>query len=159
MSVIISDTSPLVCLHHLGLKDLLAELFGTVIIPSAVASELAESAAGPIEVGLIPWLVVQDPKDIAPVTSRHPRLDDGEAAAIALAVELGANLLLIDETTGRAAAASWGLKTTGTIGVLLRGKANGRVVELRPLLDRLINELNFFISKNIYEVALRAAGE
>ncbi len=49
-------------------------------------------------------------------------LDSGEAEAIALAVELKADYLLIDETKGRQIAASYGIKVTGIIGVLIKAK-------------------------------------
>lgn len=42
MSIVVSDTSPIRALHFLGQTALLQHLFGTVIVPPAVARELAQ---------------------------------------------------------------------------------------------------------------------
>jgi len=54
-------------------------------------------------------------------------LDPGEAEAIALALELSADLILLDERDGRSAAERAGLRVTGVLGVLLRAKNNGQI--------------------------------
>jgi len=50
-------------------------------------------------------------------------LDAGESATIALALELGASRILLDETDGRTVAKALGLRPIGVLGVLLRAKA------------------------------------
>jgi predicted nucleic acid-binding protein len=52
-----------------------------------------------------------------------------------------------------------GLSVTGTIGLLLRAKNAGICPKVKPLLDRLRRELNFFISENLYDATLRMAAE
>lgn len=85
-------------------------------------------------------------------------MDDGEAEAIALAEEIEADLLLIDETQAREWAAQMGLPLTGTIGVLIRAKAEGKLETLRPLLSRL-RHTSLWISDRLYKEVLRAVGE
>jgi predicted nucleic acid-binding protein len=60
------------------------------------------------------WLEVRSPTTV----SRYHGLGPGEAEAIALAAELDADLLLIDERDGTAEAKRLGLNVTGTLGVL-----------------------------------------
>lgn len=64
-------------------------------------------------------------------------LDRGEAEVIALAQELYADLVIIDERLARRHAKRLGLKVTGTLGVLLRAKTLGLVPAVRPLIEQL----------------------
>ena len=84
MRVVISDTSPVVALNHLGLVDLLHEFFGTVLVPPAVWQELRQR-------GIVPpgFITSQAPTDRAQVDELAIELDLGESEALALAVELG----------------------------------------------------------------------
>jgi hypothetical protein len=91
--------------------------------------------------------------------SLQTKLDAGEAEAIALASELGASLLLMDESDGRNEARSLGLTVTGTLGVLLRAKQTGVLAALKPVLDTLIQQHCFRLGRALYEQALRQAGE
>ncbi len=63
-------------------------------------------------------------------------LDDGEAQAIALALEHRADLLLLDERDGTAAARARGLTVTGTLGTLDRAASLG-MVDLPTMFFRL----------------------
>jgi uncharacterized protein len=67
--------------------------------------------------------------------------------------------VLIDESVGRAAARHHGLLPVGVLGVLLRARQQGLVGPLRPLLDRLESELNFFIAAPLRQEVLMRAGE
>ncbi len=64
-------------------------------------------------------------------------LDRGEAEVIALAQELSADLVIIDERLARRHARRLGLTLTGTLGVLLRAEQLGYVKSVAPLIDRL----------------------
>ena len=55
-------------------------------------------------------------------------------------------MVLIDEVAGRAAARQLGLAPMGVLGVLVRAKQRGFIGKVTPLMDRLQDELNFFIS-------------
>jgi predicted nucleic acid-binding protein len=65
----------------------------------------------------------------------------------------------MDETLGRASATRAGLTPIGTIGILVRAKQSGDIPSVREPLDRLMTELNFFVSARLREEALRLAGE
>jgi len=48
---------------------------------------------------------------------------------------------------------------TGTVGVLLRDKREGKLSALKPVLDQLIQQHSFRLSRNLYQALLRQAGE
>jgi hypothetical protein len=160
MSIVVSDTSPIRALHFLKQTALLQHLFGTVIVPPAVAIELAQprNPFEPVDLSIMAFVEVRAPHDQQRVAQYAAALDIGEAEAIALAVELGATLL-IDEIEGRAAAAAAGVPFVGVLGVLARAKRHGLIDEVRPLLDRLRSELRFRIAQKLYEQFLEAIGE
>ena len=105
------------------------------------------------------WLNVRTPGQQGLVAMLRGSLDEGEAEAIALSSELRASLLLMDETEGRAAARAMGLEVTGTLGVLLRGKREGKVPILKPILDQLMHQHGFRLSRRLYEQVLGEVGE
>lgn len=116
----VSDTSPLRYLVVIGLQDLLREVVGEIVIPHAVASELSHpSAPEPVRQWLAarpPWLSVA--VSSVPDVELSGHLDPGEAEAITLAAETGADFLLIDERLGRRIAAKRGIVVIGALGVL-----------------------------------------
>jgi len=161
MTVVISDTSPVRALAHLGQLTWLAQLFHEVILPPAVAAELENPPAQlqSEDVGAHEFLIVRSPTRPERVAELLSVLDAGEAEAITLAEELNANLILIDELTGRDMARQCGFRILGTLGILLLGKQQGLCAEVRPLLDRLRREINFFVSPTLRQTILRQAGE
>jgi predicted nucleic acid-binding protein len=86
-------------------------------------------------------------------------LDQGEAESIALALELNATLLLLDEKEGRHIAERLGLRVVGVVGVLLEAKAKGVIDRVRPHLDALRQTAGFFLSEPVYQSALVLANE
>lgn len=123
--IVIADSSPLITLVNIGYAGILETLFREVVIPPQIAAELAAASRTQAVRNFIadcpPWLRVQAPAVVEPIPSLH----EGERAAISLASELKADLLLIDETDGRAAALARHLRITGTIGILLRAAEQG----------------------------------
>ena len=161
MTVVVSDTSPIRALHHLDLLGLLGNLFGEVVAPPAVADELTSPASGlpPIPVEQLKPIRIVAPSNAARVAELRRTLDRGESEALSLALELRATAVLIDEEDGRAAARRLGLPVIGVIGILIRGKRNGLVPRIAPLLGRLRLGINFFISDELMREALHQAGE
>ncbi len=152
--IVVSDTSAISNLLSIGCFGLLGELFGQVVIPSAVASELLRWHD---EVPLS--LIIKEPKNPELPVKWRGQLDPGETAAISLSLELQADLLLIDERKGRLAANELGLRTTGLLGVLLESKRAGLVDRVGPLLDALISQAGFRVSIAVREEFLLLAGE
>jgi len=82
-------------------------------------------------------------------------LDAGEAESIALALEIGADLLLMDEHLGREVARHLGVRYTGLIGVLIEGKRKGLITSIKPYLDQLRDIAGFRLSEVLYAKVLR----
>ena len=161
MSIVVSDTSPIRALAHLGYLDLLQKLFGEVLVPPAVASELQQprSKFPPILLHDTAFVRIEAPRNRFSVEELRRTLGLGEAEALVLALEVHADAILIDESAGRAAARQRGLLPLGVLGILLRAKQKTLVGPLRPLLDRLQGELGFFISSSVRSEVLKSAGE
>ena len=150
---IVSNSSPLIALAPSQRLDLVPAVLQSILIPPAVVREIEPSIPA-----LPAWLSVKVPStQRSPLTSRG-RLGDGEREAIALAVEIGAGAVLIDERAGRRVAEEAGLKVIGTLGLLLEAKRAGHVTTIRGELDKLL-QTSFFLSPQLYDQLLRMAGE
>ncbi len=133
-----ADTTPLNYLVLIEAVTILPRLYGTVLIPPAVRTELNHPKT-PASVRT--WMA-QPPSWLQSVTLKLPidpillRLDIGEREAIALALEQRADLLLIDERDGASVARERGLAVSGTLAVLDLAAAR-QWVDLRLMLERL----------------------
>ena len=112
--IVVSDTSPITALLAVERMELLKQLFGEVVIPNAVETELRRTHPA-----LPAWLRVQPLQNSAKANLYARSVDRGEAEAIALAEELHADHLLIDERKGRRLAQQQGLPVVGLLGVVL----------------------------------------
>ncbi len=159
MLKVVSDTTPIISLLKLNRLDLLKQLYEQIYIPNAVYKEIEAGKTKPYykDLAKISWINILKINDKNSL-KYFLDLDLGEAEAIVLATELNADLIIIDEKLGRFHAKLASLKLTGTIGILLKAKANGLITELKPLLNQLIKN-NVWISKNLKNLILQKAGE
>ena len=86
-------------------------------------------------------------------------LHKGESETIALAVELHADLVFLDESDARRVAKVYGLKMSGVVGILIRAKLAGKVTSLQNELDNLRLDGGFWIGNDVYDRALDEVGE
>ena len=140
MRLIVADTGPINYLALIGSIDLLPILFEQVILPSAVQAELVNADA-PLSVrswiaNSPAWLEVREPSGPQFEYGSVEGLDEGETAAIALAISLGADLLLMDGRKGVSVARGKGLRVTGTLGVLDIAAERG-LVDFARVVSRL----------------------
>ncbi|MGC2526126.1 MAG: hypothetical protein WA639_00150 [Candidatus Acidiferrum sp.] len=146
--IVIADTSPLNYLVLVEQINVLEKIYGTVIIPDVVREELLrESAPEPVRnwIAQAPeWLRVRTPSVNPP--SSLGQLDAGERDAIALALELGARQLIIDDRRGRESAVQHGISVIGTLGILRAGAALG-LLDLNAAVARL-RMTNFYITED-----------
>lgn len=154
MHVVVSDTGPLHYLALIELIDVLPRLFTTVAVPESVRMEMDRPETPAPVRGWIAnrptWLDVRPAHGADNPSLRS--LHQGERDAIALAVELRADLLLIDERAGIAAARSLGLHVTGTLGLLAVASDCG-LVDLTAAFMRL-KSTNFRYRQELIDALL-----
>jgi uncharacterized protein len=159
--IIVSNTTPLSQLAKIDRLDLLHSLFATLLIPPTVYTELTTgNHPAKIAIPAATWIETRSINQAERIEQllQSPGLDRGECAAIALAEELKADRLLMDERVGRKLAQTLGLPLIGTIGILLLAKEAGILNKISPLLDHLI-EQGTWISPAFYQQVLQVAGE
>lgn len=150
---VVSDTSPLNYLVLIGLPEVLPQLFKEVHTPLEVVAELRHPRTPEIVrqwAGSPPqWLKVTHS---AGTVQGSAHFGVGEVAAIALAKQLGAKWLLMDERDGSRFARAQGLRTIGTLAVLEQGARRG-LLDLNDALTRL-RQTSFRISLPLIRAAL-----
>jgi predicted nucleic acid-binding protein len=160
----VSNTSPISNLASIGRLEFLKTQFSALWIPDAVAGELAVHP-DPIAQATIQnaiqakWIQIGTPQDSGLLRLLSLQLHRGEAEAIALATDLHADFVLIDEQEGRQLASRTGLSVTGVLGVLLRAKRAGEIAAVKPEMDLLRDKAHFFVSPQLEKKILAAAGE
>lgn len=160
--IVVSDTSPIFYLSTIGSLDLLRQLYDEIVIPTTVYDEITDAGNTDVSAKVLPtlsWIKTRSATDQAFVNTLRDELDPGEAEAIALAVELNAERLLMDERLGRAVAVRVGIQVTGVLGILTAAKRNNLIQEVKPLLDTLIEQVGFWIDEQLYAEVLQVVDE
>ncbi|MBD2310557.1 DUF3368 domain-containing protein [Desertifilum sp. FACHB-1129] len=149
--IIVSNTSPINYLILIGQIDLLPKLFRQIVIPQVVYSELSDPEAPSL---VRTWIVT--PPDWLKIQSVSQDsdtivdlLDPGERAAILLAQELNADLVLLDDMKARRAAKDKGLSITGILGILDRA-ATQKLIDLPAIVQSLQNT-SFWASDSLFQ--------
>lgn len=160
--IIVSNTTPLVGLASIQRFDLLQRLFGEVYIPQAVYDEAVvkgrEEGGAKREVSGAKWIRVVQVKDRSAVEMLLDEMDLGEAEAIVLAREIGADWVLMDEKKGRRKLSQMGINKIGTLGILLKAKQLGLLPVIRPEIEKL-RQHGFSISQDVIDAVLQQANE
>ncbi len=151
--IVVSDTSPLNYLILLEAVHVLPVLFGRVVAPTAVLDELKHPRA-PVVVKTWAenppeWLEIRVPAQTALIS----RLGPGESAAVALAQEIQADVLLIDERDGTAVATRLGLRVATTLGVLELAAIDG-LLDL-PTAISALRRTTFHVKESLLDEMLR----
>lgn len=151
-SRVVSDSGPLIAFAGVRRLDLIDQLYGPIAIPTVVASEIEPSIPE-----LPDWIVVESVW-APPQQPLRGNLDEGEQAAIELALAQSVDALLIDDLKGRVAAMEAGLNVTGTVGIVIAAKRLGLIPIGRPLIDELLRG-GLYLGERVYEAALSKLGE
>ena len=157
---VVSNTSPILNLAIVGKLALLQEQFVEVLIPKAVLDELrieedlpgSNDIRNAISVG---WLKVKKVFDKSKVRILSFELDKGESEAIALALQVKADWILVDEREARRICRQLGLRVTGVLGIILKAWKNGKISSLEDILKELINKAGFRVSNELYQSILK----
>jgi predicted nucleic acid-binding protein len=121
----------------IGYVDVLPKLYGSIVIPPEVAAELANpkrpTGVRDFIASAPKWIAVRTPAKLEDIAG----IDNGERAAISLALELKADILLIDEAKGRAAAIARHIRTLRTTAMLLDAANAGVIPDLKSAFNKL----------------------
>ncbi len=148
--VIISDTSCLIQLELIGELELLYKLFGSITVTPEIVDKFH---------GQLPdWIIIESASNKTYQRILEASLDIGEASAIALAIEQGECLLIMDDWKGRKLAEKLGLTITGTLGVLINAKLSGLVPSIKPYLIKM-KSTGFRLFIDLEQHILQKSGE
>lgn len=161
---VVSNTSPVLNLALIDKLALLGDRFGEIWVPPAVLKELrpeedlpgSRAVLGAKEAG---WLQVKEVTDQPLVQLLRRELDQGEAEAIAMALQEKAEWTLLDERDARRVAKQLGLRVTGVLGILLRARRKGKVPSLQAAMDQLREKAGFHIRAELFADLVRESGE
>jgi len=148
--IVISDTSCIIALTNIDELRLLKELYQNLITTQQVAEEFGEVLPN--------WIEIRNPEDQQKQKMLEFQIDKGEASAITLALEVSADLIILDDYKARQVAEKLDLKITGTLGVIIRAKNKGVISSIKPALNKLQHN-NFRISEDLIKEALKESGE
>lgn len=148
MEAVVADSTCLIGLERIGKLNILPALFEPIAIPNEVEREFGI---------FLPWLKTETPKNFALISSLKILVDDGEAEAIALALEKNCKVIL-DDKQARSVANRLGLEVIGTVGILIKAKENGLIDSIKNWLDAL-DANGFRLSKSLKEEALKIVNE
>ncbi len=163
--IVVSDTSPLLSLALIGRLDLLRDLYGAIQIPAAVRAEILLSKHSGVQgngaqaVAQAAWIVTHSLEPDVSLKLLLRELDQGEAEAIALALQLKAEVVLIDERKARQLAQYLELNVVGLLDVLQAAKARQLITHVKPVLDELMTRARFRVSHKLYQRTLTTSGE
>jgi len=148
--IVVSDTSCLIALSKIQHLELLYKLYEDVFTTSLVIQEFGEE--------LPEWIKQIDPKDIQKQHLLELQIDKGEASAINLALEISAELVILDDFKARKVAQRLKLNITGTLGIIIKAKKTDLIKSIKPILKKL-QDTNFRISDQLIHEALLQANE
>jgi uncharacterized protein len=148
--VIISDTSCLIALDRIGKMEILQKVFTSITTTPEVQAEFGKT--------MPPWIAIRQPRNTSKISELRNLVDEGEASAIALALEIPDSLLIIDERKGRRIARELKLDVIGTLRILLLAKKKGFIPDVQSI-TKSLEENNFRFNKNILIKVLREANE
>jgi hypothetical protein len=152
--IVVSNSTPIINFATIDRMDILQDLYGEIIIPSAVWNEIVikgANYAACLKLKKVEWIQVLKVKEDNFLKMLRTKLDDGESEAITLAIEKKADLILLDEKSARNIAKTVGLDFMGTIGCLLLAKKFGIISNIKTVLDLIMTEAKFWISNTLYE--------
>ncbi|NJN19991.1 MAG: DUF3368 domain-containing protein [Leptolyngbya sp. RL_3_1] len=159
--MIVSNATPLIAFVRIRQLPLLQKVVGTLVIPEAVAQEIAAYPAGQygsIDLLQATWIQQKSLQSTQQTSLLLLTLDRGEAEVIALALERQAQLVVMDELTGRKVAESLGIKVTGSIRILIRAKQLGYIPAIQPYMQQM-KQVGIYFSDRFIQAILQQVNE
>ncbi len=154
---VVCNSSPLIAFLSIDRIDIIRQLFNTVIIPEAVYEEvflkINKSGTAP------DFIKVEKANDRHLVKLLELQIDHGESEVISLAVEKGFQKVILDDKQARQTAERMGLKVIGVVGILMLAKEKKIIVEIKPLILKIMEKINFRLDRNLLNKILNTINE
>lgn len=152
--IVVSDTTALTSLIKAEMEHILPGLFGEVRIPQAVADELLQ-----FHPALPAWCLVEPVKQNPLLDALRIAVDAGEAEAIALAVDMSASFVLLDDKKGRRQAEALGLTCVALPALMVAAKRQGLIPSVAEAFSTLAAKGRYGVAEHTAFVLLRSVGE
>jgi predicted nucleic acid-binding protein len=149
-SIIITDTSCFITLEKIGAFEILRQTFKNVVTTPEILQEFGA--------GLPDWIIIIPVQDKVVQNVFKETVDEGEASAIALAIETVNPILIMDDLKGRKLASKMGLTFMGTLGLLVKAKEYGIIPNVKPYIEK-IQATDFRVAKSLVDIVLQKTGE
>ncbi len=153
--IVVSNSGPLIALSKIKYLDILKDSFREIIIPEAVWMEVVEKGKGrpgAEDIKGSPWIKVNKVKNKIGIEALKHEIGVGESEAIILAMELNANLVLIDDKIARGIAGSMGLNVAGTLSIIYEAINNNLMNEKFEEIIKIMRKNNIWISDELIDV-------
>ncbi|RCJ17724.1 hypothetical protein A6S26_30170 [Nostoc sp. ATCC 43529] len=153
---IVLNSSPLIFLSKLNYLNQFIESPDDFYIPQSVADEIkvkSDPSSQTIQALINSGnLQIRASKLITLVNSLNQRLGKGESEAIALAIELNTDYVLLDDSTARREAKRLGLNIKGTLAVIKKLSKDGKIsIESLDKLYQQLMEIEFRVKRSLFD--------
>lgn len=145
-TIIIADTSCLIILKKVNELNLLQRLFQQITVTPTITQEYQEK--------LPEWITIQSPNEQS-YRAIAEIIDEGEASAIALALEIDDCRLILDDIRARKYAKQLDLSVIGTLGIIAQAQKAGIIPSALTVIDK-IQTTNFRLSERVIEQVKQA---
>lgn len=156
--IAVTNTTPIISLCSVRCEFILKELFGNITLPTAVDVELRSLEKPGSRFSEEEWVRVVKVKNTDLVLFLEKDLDRGEAEAIALAKQLDADVVIVDENAGYQIAKLYSLPVIRTLSVLKIAKDKRIIREIRPIIEEMVERGRWY-SPRVLDKFLGDVGE
>ncbi len=157
-NIVVSNATPIITLCSVNHEFILKKLFGRIIISKAVDLELRALDKPGAGFSEFDWVDVISVKNNEIVTILNKDIDSGEAETIALAKQLNATVVIIDESAGYQIAKLFDLPVARTLSLLKVAKEKNIIQAISPILNEMVQKGRWY-SKIVVKKFLKSVGE
>ena len=160
MRRVVVNSTPIIALAKVEKLDVLKAMYGQIIIPEAVFSEVTakDDCVKDLLLKNNEWIKVKSIVNFSEKAMFKARLHDGEVEVMVLAKELKADVVIIDDYAARKTAEYIGLNLTGTIGILIKAKRKGLIDLVMPIVQ-VMEQNGIYYSEQLKEQIRNLANE
>ncbi|MEA3416614.1 MAG: DUF3368 domain-containing protein [Thermodesulfobacteriota bacterium] len=157
-NIVISNATPIISLCSVGYEFVLKELFHNIFIPQAVDVELKSLDKPGSRFSDLKWVEVVSVQNEEIIVFLRKDIDKGEAETIALAKQMNAKVVIIDENAGYQIAKHFGLPVVRTLSILKVAKDKKIISKIQPIVEQMVKRGRWY-SKNVIDKFLGDVGE